>query len=137
MKLLIAFLLLCSSAGAVDKYTFEGPWKTTNRRLDGIQTATIYSPDKEQWVGKFYGTWQGVSYSYDVKFTGPPNKLKGVATIDGAHYDWTGTIDTEKLVGKFGGDRYVGSFNMKRKIAKPKLERLPNRPNSPLPPIGP
>lgn len=94
---------------------YEGPWKTTNRKLDGIQTAEVKWVDKEKWEARFYGTWQRVDYSYNVKFTGPQEALKGTAEIDGAYYEWTGQIGDKKFIGKFTGDRYTGSFEMNRK----------------------
>lgn len=94
---------------------YVGPWKTTNRKLDGIQTAIIKHAGGENWTGRFYGVWQGVSYDYDIKFSGPPEKLVGKAVIDGASYDWSGQITDDDFRATFGGSRYVGSFDMKRK----------------------
>jgi hypothetical protein len=68
----------------------------------------------EEWTGQFYGTWHGVDFSYNVKFTGPPEALKGTAVIDGTPYEWTGSITKQKLRGKFDGG-YTGSFEMDRR----------------------
>lgn len=116
MKTILALVLcLFGTVALAGEYKFEGPWKTTNRRLDGVQTCIVTWDGKESWSGRFYGIWQGVDFDYTVKFQGPPHALKGTAVIDGARYSWTGTIDREKFVGSFTGDRYTGSFNMARK----------------------
>lgn len=117
MKYLSALVLLfafLASAQAED-YIYEGPWKTTNRKLDGIQTAVVKSVGIEKWEARFYGIWQGVDYDYNVKFTGKPDALRGTATIDGASYEWKGNVDQEKFEGTFTGDRYTGFFDMTRK----------------------
>ena len=117
MKYLIATLLLliCSSAMA-EEFVYEGDWVTTNRRLDGKMTAVVtYGPEKGKWKSRFYGIWQGVDFDYTVDFTGPVDKLVGKATIDGASYDWQGTISQEAFKATFGGSRYRGHFDMKRK----------------------
>jgi hypothetical protein len=117
MKYLSALVLLfafLASAQAED-YIYEGPWKTTNRKLDGIQTAVVKSVGIEKWEARFYGIWQGVDYDYNVKFTGKPDALRGTATIDGAFYEWKGNVDQEKFEGTFTGDRYTGFFDMTRK----------------------
>lgn len=107
-------LLLCVSvASAAD--TFEGTWLTKERRLDGRMTAVVKDLGGDQWSARFYGRWQGVDYDYTVKFAGKPDKLTGKATIDGARYDWKGSIDEKKFAGTFTGDRYNGSFDLSRK----------------------
>jgi len=119
MKFLVFVILFfafsLTAMGQEKDYVYEGPWNTTNRKLDGIQTAIVKSTGEDQWSGKFFGVWQGVKYDYTVKFTGKANALKGTAVIDGANYQWTGTIDQEKFEGRFTGDRYTGSFDMTRK----------------------
>lgn len=97
---------------------FEGPWKTTNRKLDGIMTSVVTPTGDEQWQGKFFGVWQGVKFDYTVTFTGPESNLRGTATIDGAHYEWKGAIDRKppgRFHGTFTGSRYLGSFDMAEK----------------------
>lgn len=97
---------------------FEGPWKTTNRKLDGIMTAVVKDIGEDKWQGRFYGVWQGVPFDYTVKFSGKLNSLKGTAVIDHADYTWTGAIDDESpavFTGKFGGSRYTGHFALKEK----------------------
>ena len=119
MKYLMALVLFFSFYAFADAedYVYEGPWKTTNRKLDGIQIAVVKSVGIEKWEGRFYGEWQGVKFDYNIKFTGKPDALRGTATIDGAGYEWKGTIDQEKFEGSFTGDRYIGSFDMTRKKA--------------------
>ena len=101
--------------------TFEGPWVTTNRKLDGIMTAVVKDLGNEQWQGRFYGVWQGVPFDYTVKFSGTPDAFKGTANIDHADYNWTGKIeagseDTPAVFkATFGGSRYAGYFSMKEK----------------------
>lgn len=114
--ILMLFVLLFASVANAETYVFEGPWKTTaNRKLDGTMTCDVVRTGKEAWTGKFHGVWQGVDFSYTVKFTGPPEKLQGKATIDGASYDWTGNINTKKFTGSFTGSRYTGNFDLGRK----------------------
>lgn len=104
-------------------YVFEGPWRTTNRKLDGIMTCEVTRLAEEKWQGRFYGIWQGVDYDYTVTFTGPPNDLRGTATIDHADYDWTGKMESsntsqgvpDRFKATFGGTRYAGYFDMKAK----------------------
>ena len=61
------------------------------------------------------GETGGDPRSYRVDFTGPPEKLKGRAVIDGADYEWTGQMKDGRFKGKFGGNRYLGSFDLKKK----------------------
>ncbi|QDU27570.1 hypothetical protein ETAA8_26580 [Anatilimnocola aggregata] len=102
---------------------FEGPWKTTNRKLDGIMTAVVKDLGDNKMQGRFYGIWQGVPFDYTVKFIGPKSSLQGTAVIDHADYTWTGVIDDESpamFKGKFGGSRYAGHFELKeKKTSKP------------------
>lgn len=120
MKTLIAILCLwCGTASAAD-LVYEGTWNTTaNRKLDGRMTCIVTDKGKDKWQGRFYGIWQGVKFDYNVDWTGPPDKMTGKATIDGAHYDWKGTLSTESpgtFKGTFTGDRYDGSFDLKQKV---------------------
>src|SRR5687768_17309386 len=83
---LFAVLTMCTFAASAQDYVFEGPWHTTNRKLDGIMTCAVTDLGNEKWKGRFYGVWQGVPFDYTVAFAGKPSELKGTATIDGAHY---------------------------------------------------
>jgi hypothetical protein len=97
--------------------TFKGKWITTrNRRLDGImncharRTGDVYDC-------RFWGTWQGIDFEYNVKFDGPLENLNGhEITIDGARYKWSGTIVDGVFVGEFASNRYDGSFDLKEKV---------------------
>jgi hypothetical protein len=68
----------------------------------------------QRWKGRFYGIWMGRKFDYVVDWSGPPNSLKGFATIDGATYHWTGVITHSQFKGTFSGSRYTGSFNLKK-----------------------
>jgi hypothetical protein len=110
--------LTCGNAIAEEFGTFEGLWRTTNRKLDGKMTCVVTSLESGQWHGRFSGVWQGVAFDYPVKFSGSPANLRGTATIDGAHYSWTGQITEESprtFKGTFGGSRYAGYFELKEK----------------------
>lgn len=127
MKTLITAALLLL-AGLVtpalsQQFVYEGPWRTTNRKLDGIMTCEVTRLADERWQGRFFGVWQGVDFDHTVTFTGPPSALRGTATIDGADYDWTGKMESGdvsqgtpgRFQGTFGGTRYAGYFDMKAK----------------------
>lgn len=101
--------------------TYEGTWRTTNRRLNGRMTCIVRELDDDRWNGHFYGIWQGVSFSYRVDFRGPPDKLSGKAQIDGADYVWTGSIKPgtpAAFHGSFDGSRYRGDFQLAQKSVK-------------------
>jgi hypothetical protein len=117
----LAIALWCSSSLLAEDFVFEGPWHTTNRRLDGIMTCEVREVSPEKWRGRFYGVWQGVAFDYTVAFSGPPTDLRGTASIDGADYTWKGKFEGEKpgftaFKGVFGGTRYTGHFEMKPKV---------------------
>ena len=95
--------------------SYEGTWVTTNRKLDGTITCVVTDLGNHRWSGHFYGVWQRREFSYKVEFSGPPDRLRGTATIDGADYEWAGEIHQDSFKGTFGGTRYVGSFSLKRK----------------------
>jgi hypothetical protein len=110
-------VLSCGVAGAKD-LVFVGTWVTTNRPLDGAMTCVVTDLGDHRWRGHFYGAWQGREFSYRVDFSGPPDKLRGRATIDGAAYEWTGEMGTGTpgwFKGQFTSNRYEGSFNLKQK----------------------
>ncbi len=113
--ILLGALLAASAPPSVNDLVFEGTWNTTNRRLDGTMSCVVTDLGDNQWKGHFYGTWQGTPFSYQVKFSGPPDKLRGQAVIDGADYEWTGELTPSSFKGKFWGSRYLGSFSLKQK----------------------
>jgi hypothetical protein len=78
-------------------------------------TCVVTSTGKQAWRGRFHGIWQGVSFDYTVEFTGPPKDLRGTATIDGASYDWRAWITKDRFKANFSGDRYEGSFDLRRR----------------------
>lgn len=126
-KLLIAAwaFSMCASAGA-EEFIYQGPWITTNRKLDGDMTCIVTPIARHEWQGRFYGTWQGVPFDHTVSFTGPAKDLRGRATIDGAAYEWRARIDRERFLANFGGDRYTGSFDLKR-VPSPAVTQRPSR----------
>jgi hypothetical protein len=116
-SLLIYALLLGSSAaaGAKDEdRVYEGTWVTTNRPLQGTLTCVVTDLGDNQWRGHFSGAWNGQQFAYKVNFSGSPDKLRGHAVIDGADYEWAGEMGKE-FKGKFWGNRYAGSFALKKK----------------------
>src|SRR5258707_645044 len=116
--LVCVVLLLSSAAAGAKDLVYEGTWVTTNRALDGTMTCVVTDLGGNKWRGHFYGDWQGNEFSYRVNFSGPPEKLRGRATIDGADYEWTGEMGKGSpgwFKGKFTGDRYEGSFTLKQK----------------------
>ena len=114
-KLFFASLILfVCSVVAAEEFVYQGPWKTTNRKLDGEMTCVVTPIANHEWQGRFHGVWQGVGFDHTVKFTGPAKDLRGTATIDGATYNWRGWINKDQLKANFSGDRYSGSFDLKR-----------------------
>ena len=118
-RLAMTLVACCSSsllaADAPKRLVYEGTWLTTNRQLDGTMTCNLAQLGDERWRGTFYGVWYGQEFSYTVDFRGPPEKLRGRAVVDGANYEWTGAISKGRFKGEFWGDRYLGSFDLKRK----------------------
>lgn len=116
MRLTLAGLALLTSSAMANAgdLLYRGTWVTTNRQLDGTMSCTVTDLGGDRWRGHFHGVWYGRPFSYKVTFSGPPDKLKGKARIDGADYEWTGQMAKGSFKGKFGGNRYVGSFNLKQ-----------------------
>ena len=117
MRTTLAGLILLASwatASAGDR-VYQGTWVTTNRKLDGTMTCVVTDLGDNKWRGHFHGVWYGQAFSYKVKFSGPPEKLRGRATVDGADYQWTGKMAKGRFTGRFWGNRYLGSFNLKQK----------------------
>jgi hypothetical protein len=116
---LCAVLLIAATAGAnAEERIYSGPWKTTNRKLDGVMTCIVTPLAKNKWHGRFFGTWQGVDFDYKVDFQGPSDDLRGTATIDGAAYAWRGRIDPRSFRANFAG-QYNGSFELLRRTKPP------------------
>src|SRR3954469_23428308 len=120
MRTILACILLLglSAAGAAKELVYEGTWVTTNRPLDGTLTCVVTDLGGNQWRGHFSGVWRGQAFSYQVNFSGPPERLRGRAVIDGADYEWTGEMSRDSpglFKGTFGGNRYRGSFSLKEK----------------------
>jgi len=109
----VVLFLYCAGANA-EELVYQGTWKTTNRKLDGTVTCVVTELGNHEWHGRFYGTWQGTAFNYPVNFTGPANGLRGTATIDGAKYEWKGWMSSQQFKANFGGDRYNGSFDLRK-----------------------
>lgn len=94
---------------------FKGSWNTTKGKiLDGIMTCNVNTVDQKTWQGTFFGTWNGVDFSYDVNWSGPMERLTGQAVVDGVNYQWQGSIDNNgNFKGTFESPRYDGYFNLK------------------------
>src|SRR5687767_8654365 len=105
-KILIGALLFVATAnaGAKDR-VYEGTWNTINRPLDGTMTCVVKEQGNNRWRGTFSGVWYGQEFSYTVEFSGPPERLRGTAVIDGANYEWAGEMTDDSLNGRFGGNR--------------------------------
>src|SRR3954451_17232753 len=116
---LIGMLVFASAATAGAKdLVYEGTWVTTNRPLDGTLTCVVTDLGGNQWRGHFSGVWQGQAFSYQVNFSGPPERLRGRAVIDGGDYEWTGEMSQGSpgwFRGRFTGNRYEGSFRLRQK----------------------
>lgn len=114
---MFACALVFTLVAHAEEYVYRGGWQTANRRLSGDMTCVVTPLTKHEWQGRFHGTWQGVDFDYTVRFHGPSRQLAGIALIDGASYDWKGWINAEEFKANFGGDRYEGSFDLKRQPA--------------------
>jgi hypothetical protein len=120
MRTILAGLVLlvsCAAAGAKD-LVYEGTWATTNRKLDGTMTCVVTDLGDNRWHGHFSGVWSGQRFSYEVDFSGPADRLRGQAVIDGADYEWAGEMgqgSPGSFKGTFWGSRYTGHFNLKQK----------------------
>jgi hypothetical protein len=110
------FLFGLAATSTASDEVYEGTWLTTNRRLDGTLTSVVTPLGDNKWRGHFYGEWEGIPFSYKVEFSGPPENLSGTAVVDGARYRWSGIMSKKGwFKGTFDGDRYIGSFELKRK----------------------
>ena len=117
ITLITVLLLALAEPSLARELVYEGSWATTNRPLDGTMTCVVTDLGDNQWRGHFHGVWQGQAFSYTVDFSGPPEKLRGRAVIDGADYEWTRAMSLTSRgasTGKFSGNRYDGSFDLKR-----------------------
>ena len=96
--------------------TYVGPWHTDkNRKLNGAMTCDVHYLGDHKWEGTFHGNWHGQDFSYDVKWEGPPENVKGTATVGGVGYTWTGSITLQTFIGKFDSRQYIGDFQLEKK----------------------
>lgn len=113
IALSLLFVLLPLARG--EEFIYSGPWICTKgKRIDGVMKAHVTPIKANEWKARFWGVWQGVAFDYTVPFNGADDSLIGKATIDGARYEWKGTIDRKQFKATFTGDRYDGSFDMSR-----------------------
>lgn len=124
---------------------YAGSWATTNRKLDGTMKCELKDLGKDRWQGRFWGVWQGVAFDYTVQFetakgtniekkglsqrseprtgdsadSGQKVQVSGKAMIDGAHYDWKGTLSPDNFDIQFTGSRYNGYCELARVKEKP------------------
>lgn len=94
--------------------TYEGTWVTTNIPLNGTMKCDVSDLGDGKWKGKFYGVWHGRNFNYTIDWTGEASNLTGTARIDGANYKWTGQINANQFKGTYTGNRYSGSFDLKK-----------------------
>ena len=123
---------------------YSGTWVTTkNKKLDGTANCEVKELSQDQWQGHFWGVWQHVPFDYTVEFgrdkvkkngserspetsgqngrsidTAAENPVSGQATIDGAHYEWTGDLTANEFKIRFEGSRYEGHLELKRERDK-------------------
>jgi hypothetical protein len=109
-----------------------------NSTVPPIVNCDVKQIAKDRWQGRFWGQWQHVPFDYTIEFA--PDKSKnatdergghnapnvkltakatettvaGTATIDGAHYDWTGTLTPKEFNIRFTGSRYEGHMELSR-----------------------
>ena len=112
--LIFGVAAMIPAVGAGRELVYQGSWNTTNRKLDGVMTCVVSPVAKQELKGRFYGTWQGASFDYTVHLKGPTNDLRGTARIDGAAYECRAWISREAFKATFSGDRYTGSFDLRR-----------------------
>ena len=113
---------------------YEGTWITTKpKKLDGTLSCVVKPLAKDRWQGRFWGVWQQVPFDYTVEFSAadrdrnlpattqtglidPPagQRVRGTTTIDGAHYDWVGSLTPARFDIQFTGTRYEGRMELKR-----------------------
>ncbi|HZZ29998.1 MAG TPA: hypothetical protein VFE46_18525 [Pirellulales bacterium] len=92
---------------------YVGTWQTTkSKKLHGTANCIVKQISDEHWQGRFWGMWEHVDFDYTVEFCGDP--VTGTATIDGAEYQWTGTLTQDVFKIQFTGSRYEGSMDLKR-----------------------
>jgi hypothetical protein len=121
---------------------------TKSKKLDGTTNAEIKQLTKDRWQGRFWGVWQQVPFDYTVEFDRvklPPVELEatrggntkkvsftqehshqqfasipvcGKAMIDGASYEWAGTLSRKQFNIEFSGSRYEGHLELTREPNK-------------------
>jgi len=124
---------------------YSGPWVTLkNKKLDGTTNCEVKQFTADKWQGRFWGEWQKVPFDYTVEFErvkNPPDRLEtaqanstknvdlkkepfgipaaGKAMIDGASYEWAGSLSQEQFNIEFTGSRYEGHLELTQVPEKP------------------
>lgn len=123
-RLIVATVVLLGglTARAADEEsrTFEGTWNNKKYNTSGTMKC-VAKPGKDgKWSATFSGVFMGESFSYTVTFTEKKGQgqsdLSGNAEVKNQKYDWTGTLKSNTLTGKYrsnGG--YYGEFVLKEK----------------------
>ncbi len=112
---------------------YVGPWVTTNpkKKLNGTSNCEVKQLAPARWQARFWGVWQQVPFDYTVDFTGGPVEssspaaaaqssdattysVTGTALIDGASYEWSGTLSPREFLIQYGGSRYEGHLELSR-----------------------
>jgi hypothetical protein len=130
-----------------DLQQYQGPWVTTNRKLNGTLNCLVQKIDSDKWRGRFWGVWEHVPMDYTVEFGRQDQTAKdggrlvsigekaiadgipitGKATIDGANYEWIGVMSPEEFDIQFTGSRYEGHLELKRvpvgQVATPAVQQ--------------
>ena len=126
MRAIVRFLVIwslvpCEALGEEILKRFRGDWVTTRGRgLNGPITCDVHTYDRKTktFTGTFYGTWQGVQYSYPAQWKGPYTKLRGNTTVDGMPYNWAARMDRKsktdpiRFRANFESYRYGGHFDL-------------------------
>jgi hypothetical protein len=104
-RLLCWFVVFASLAQAAEERTFEGQWNNRRTGSSGTMTCAAQQVSPGQWTAVFRGSFQGSPFEYKVDFQSKESRsgseLAGTTTIDGKHYQWTGSLQASQLRGRY------------------------------------
>ena len=122
-----------SSESARLEGKYEGAWiSTSSTDGGGIANCEVKQLSKDCWQGRFWGGSKQKPFDYTVEFSldnGDDHSpaaaqrstvTKGAvlakckATIDGAHYDFAGELNSGEFMLRSSGGQYEGSMLLKR-----------------------